>query len=514
MCTQEDVEPSWRGRFPLLISMFLLPLAACGQIALEPVGFFNPGGAEIAAYDPATKRLFSISGSTRRIDAIDISDPASPTLAFRFGDFEVGPTSIALHGGVLAVAVPAADVTKPGAIHFFDTGGGLKAVVAVGSLPDMTTFTPDGKRLLVANEGEPSPDYLVDPEGSVSIIDMTRGVENLTPASVTSVSLSDAVPKINADSIRVFGPGATLARDAEPEYIAVSPDSSTAWVTLQENNAVAVLDISAARFTSVAGLGFKDHSRRGNGLDASDRDGGIHIRRWPVLGLYQPDGVVAFETGGRLYLLMANEGESRPYQGFNEEIRVGDENYRLDPSVFANAAGLKQERNLGRLVVSNATGDIDGDGDFDRIHSFGGRSFSIRDSAGRLIHDSGDEFERIIARQSPRTFNSNGEPDTFDQRSPNMGPEPEGVAIGEVSGLTYAFIGLERAGGVMVYDVSNPRRAKFVQYVTTDGDVSPEGLAFIGASDSPTGVPLLVVSHEISGTIRIFEVRAPGQKRR
>jgi DNA-binding beta-propeller fold protein YncE len=479
------------------------------QITLTQIGRYLAGGierAEIAAYDPATKQIFSINPAESRIDVLDISNPASPQLATTVA-LGGRPNSIAIHDGVIAVAVENAIKTDPGQVQFFDTNGTLLSSVTVGALPDMLIFTPNGRRLLVANEGEPNDAYTVDPEGSVNIIDMTVGAANLTQADVRTATFDDSTPKTNASSIRRYGPGATLAQDLEPEYIAVSHDSKTAWVTLQENNAIAILDIEAGVFTQLVGLGFKDHNQAGNGLDASDQDGGINIANWPVFGMYQPDAIESYRVRGVTYLVMVNEGDSRTFTGFNEEVRVNSASYVLDPTVFPNATTLKLNSNLGRLTVTRATGDTDGDGDFDQILVPGGRSFSIRTADGELVFDSGDDFEQITAAQVPASFNSNGTAATFDTRSDNKGPEPEGVVLGKAFGRTYAFIGLERTAGVIVYDVSDPFQPTFVQYVNTSpDDISPEGLLFIKEEDSPNGKPLLVVSHEISSTTTIFEI--------
>jgi hypothetical protein len=487
------------------------------QISLTPIGRYSAGSvferAEIAAYDPETRRIFSINPEQSRVDVLDISDPSDPTLAFPIA-LGGRPNSVAIHNGIVAVAVENAVKTNPGVVKFFDANGTLLSTLTVGALPDMLIFTPNGRRLLVANEGEPNDDYTADPEGSVSIIDMTVGAANLTQANVRTATFNDSIPKTNAASIRIYGPGASLAQDLEPEYIAVSHDSKTAWVTLQENNAMAVLNIEAGVFTRLVGLGFKDHSLDANKLDPSDRDndeppppGAIKIDTWPVLGMYQPDAIESYRVRGVTYLVIVNEGDTRAYTGFNEEVRVGNADYVLDPTVFPNAATLKQNRNLGRLTVTNATGDTDGDGDFDQILVPGARSFSIRTVEGELVFDSGDDFEQITAAQVPASFNSNGTAATFDTRSDNKGPEPEGVVLGKAFGRTYAFIGLERTAGVIVYDVSDPFQPTFVQYVNTSpDDISPEGLLFIKADDSPNGKPLLVVSHEISSTTTIFEI--------
>ncbi|HEY9597205.1 MAG TPA: choice-of-anchor I family protein, partial [Cyanophyceae cyanobacterium] len=386
---------------------------------------------------------------------------------------------------------------------------------------------------LVANEGEPSGDYRVDPEGSVSIIDLNTW--NVTTAGFNGVNLSGPV--------RIFGPNASVAQDLEPEYITVSEDSKRAWVTLQENNALGILDLTTGMFTDVVGLGFKDLSLPGNGLDASDRDNAINIANYPNLfGMYQPDEIRSYTVGGKTYLVTANEGDSRQYtytdENGNEQASLDEEakvrDLKLDPTAFPNAAALQRNPVLGRLEVTNTLGDTDGDGDFDKLYAFGGRSFSIRDELGNLVFDSGDQFEQIIAKLLPKDFNSNNtENNSFDNRSDNKGPEPEGVTLAQLDGRTYAFIGLERVGGIMTYDITNPFKPSFVNYVNNRdfsvlfnvneegepdptlkqllavGDLGPEGLLFISAKDSPTSKPLVVVNHEVSGTTTIYEVSVP-----
>ena len=255
---------------------------------------------------------------------------------------------------------------------------------------------------------------------------------------------------------------------------------------------------------------------RSNGLDPSNRDDAINITHWPVRGLYQPDAIATFKSLGETFLITANEGDARDYDHFSEEARVAD--LVLDPSVFD--AELQADDQLGRLKTTTVSGDADGDGQHETIFSYGARSFSIWTPDGQLVFDSGDDFERIIAEQIPNDFNStNDENDSFDARSDDKGPEPEGLAIGKIDGQTYAFIGLERVGGIMVYNVTDPYAPTFVQYVNnrnfagdaeagTAGDLGPEGLLFIDAIDSPIGTPLLVVGNEVSGTTTIFQIRS------
>ena len=256
-----------------------------------------------------------------------------------------------------------------------------------------------------------------------------------------------------------------------------------------------------------------------NSLDPSDRDGGINLANWPVLGMYQPDGIASYQVNGSTYYVTANEGDARDYDFFSEEARIGDDEYVLDETAFPEAAALKEDEKLGRLGITLVDGDLDGDGDYDRIHVYGARSFSILDQFGNLVFDSGDELEKVTATLLPENFNANNDDQEIDNRSDNKGPEPEGVAIGVLEGRTYAFVGLERIGGIMVYDITDPANASFVHYTNNRdfmadvespeaGDLGPEGLVFIPAPDSPSGMPLLVTSNEVSGTTSVFAIGA------
>ncbi len=504
-----------------VLATLATPLAPA-QIQLQVLGthstgIFNGSAAEVGAYDVASQRFFTVSSAQDAFNILDISNPAAPALIFSISTLPYGanPNSIAVCNGVVAVGVENAIRTSPGTVAFFDTSGAPINSVVVGALPDMLTFTHNCRRLLVANEGEPSDDYLTDPEGSISIIDMTVGAANITSANIKTATFTAFNGAMLDPSIRIFGPGATVAKDLEPEFIAVSHDSRTAWVTLQENNALAIVDIEAAVVTQLVGLGFKDHNIAGNGLDPSNVDGGNLIANWPVRGIYQPDAIAAYHDGRNTFLVMANEGDARAYPGFNEEATVSG--LVLDPVAFPTAATLQLPANLGNLKVTTVNGNTDGGVDYEELYSFGARSFSIRTGLGALVFDSGDQLEQITKMALPTRFNANSTSNSRDNRSDDKGPEPEGVAIGKAFGRTYAFIGLERIGGVMVYNITNPSSPSFVQYINNrdfsvtpgvnlGGDLGPEGLVFVRADDSPNGNPLLIVSNEISGTTTVYQV--------
>lgn len=525
-----------RQTFTILALAAATTLAAQAQITLQHLSTFHHGGfavgaAEIAAHDPVTQRVFVVNALARTVDVLDISNPAAPAKVQTIDATQFGgaANSVAVKNCIVAVAIEATVKQDPGSVVFFDSATlAFLNKVETGALPDMLTFTPDGRFVLVANEGEPSDDYTADPEGSITIIDLKQPPAQLKKSDVRTADFRkfndlDRAKLFAQEKIRIFGPNATVAQDLEPEYIAVSNDSKTAFVTLQEANAIAVIDIRSARVSAIRGLGIKNHALANNGfgssnaLDASDRDNAINIANWPVRGFYMPDGVAAFRSGGHDYLVLANEGDARAYTAFNEEGRAGAANYPLDPTAFPDAATLRANGAIGRLRTTLAHGDTDGDGDYDEIYTFGARSFSVRALNGQLLWDSGDQFERITAERNPAFFNSNHEANRFDDRSDDKGPEPEGLAVGTAFGKTYAFIGLERVSGVMIYDLTNPAAPAFVDYINRRdftkntiapeaGDLGPEGLHFISAEESPNSQPLLVVSNEVSGTTSFFAV--------
>lgn len=923
------------------------------HLSTYATGIFDEGAAEIVAYDPASQRLFFTNADSGTIDVLDITDPSTPTLILQinispYGD---GVNSVAVSDGLVAAAIENEVSTEAGSIVFFDADGNFLKQVTAGVLPDMVTFSPDGTKVLVANEGEPDDDYQIDPEGSVTIIDLSAGLDAATATQITFEAFNDKRAYLLNKGIRLFGPNATVAQDLEPEYVTVTPDNSKAYVTLQENNAVAVIDLATASLLDILPLGYKDHwrgepvleqylfndipwwpalgtpaydnptvdlggfsgmwfdpysstedqlsfyvipdrgpneatvsraaagtsqnlrpfklpdyqarveklilfkstgniyidanpvyltrkdgvtpisglgnipgfdevpvtptddevypnadyvvdgrsfhaleydpfggdfegilitpdrhfwmcdeyrpaiyefdqqgvlveryvpegtsllgdeaqaegfygaetlpaiynKRRANrgfeaiaydhdeniiyafiqspienpnssvrnntdvirilgidpadgtpvreyvyllernkesgvgisrtdkigdavyagngkflvlerdsstpddgdtgrkyvfeftitgatnilgtalslkdassgaddktlemmtgddlaaagvqpvfktkvlnlpsigyhpsdkaeglailpngdlavmndndfglagagvsdnsslgiisfqqnyGFDASDRSEGVEIVPRPTLGVYMPDAISSFSIDGKTYFATANEGDSRDYDGYSEELRVED--LVLDLDAYPNAADLQDETNLGRLKTTAANGDVDGDGDVDQIYSYGARSFSIFDENGNIIFDSGEEFERITADLLPDNFNSQGDDDKKN-RSDDKGPEPEAITVQEIDGVMYAIIGLERIGGFMVYDVSDPKNAEYVTYFynrdfsldpeeDTTGDIAPEDLVVIDAADSPTGQTLLVSSAEVSGTITIYTV--------
>jgi hypothetical protein len=489
------------------------------ELARYESGIFAESAAEIVAYDENMQRIFVVNAQAATVDVLDaaqLSKGSLPKLdTIDVSNLGAGVNSVAVKKGFVAVAVENVDKQANGvvAVYAANTLELLHSWEA-GALPDMVTFSPDGRFIVVANEGEPSDDYSHDPEGSITIVN----TETNEVKQVGFSHFNDNADNLRDSGVRIFGPGATVAQDLEPEYIVVERNSQYAYVTLQENNALAIVDLEKAKVTNVLPLGYKDHKQAGNELDVSNKDDRIRITNWPVFGMYQPDAITAYEYENETYLITANEGDARDYDGFSEEVRVKD--LTLDANAFPNAADLQAEENLGRLKTTTAQGDTDGDGDHDKIYAYGSRSFSIWNSRGELVFDSGNDFEIITANALGDNFNSDGDENGGDARSDDKGPEPEAITVGQIKGQTYAFIGLERVGGIMVYNVTNPHAVRFVSYLNNRdfsqepgqgqfvGDISPEGMKFVAAEHSPTAHPLLIVGNEMSGTTVVYEIRA------
>ncbi|MGJ8654074.1 MAG: choice-of-anchor I family protein [Opitutaceae bacterium] len=527
---------------PLKVSLLTLSLgiiahSGYSQISINPISsirngtaeeVFDGSAAEIVQYDYLTQQMYVVNGSADSIDIFDISAPESPVLV-RSVDLSAygNPNSVSVNpnknADEVAVAVGADDADQRGTVVFLNKSGDFIDAVQVGYLPDMLTYDSKGKHVVVANEGEPTADYTFDGEGSVSIIEVRENGYHVTEVSLAGIEAADL------NGARISGPeGTTIAQDLEPEYIAIDSKDHFAYVACQENNALLKIDLKRKQVEAVYGLGYKNHAELGNALDASDKDDAVRIANWPVKGLFMPDSIAAYEVGKTTYIVTANEGDGREYEfensegddeiSFIDESRVKD--LDLDPSAFPLGDELKEDENLGRLTVLTTQGDLDGDGDFDELYSFGARSFSIFSDEGALVFDSGDFIETYLAENFPDDFNSdNDENDTADSRSDAKGPEPEALTIGEIDGRSYAFVGLERMGGIMTFDITDPTAVSFVDYFNnrdfagdaedgTAGDLGPEGLEFIPANQSPNGRPLLLVAYEVSGTTTVYEILA------
>lgn len=562
------------------------------DLSIEVVGRFNTGiygkaAAEIVQFHKASNSAFAINAAENRIEVISlanlpvaavgngITDDSLSSVPFTFpgsvnvkdsngNDVSVAlgeANSIAIYGDMLAVAVAAPQKTDIGAVLFYSlsaTGSGtfVKAVAA-GALPDMVAFTPDGTKVLVANEGEPDTDYNADPEGSISVINITAGVPadlaqsiNLTTDMHFSSDLlsagdydTDAKRRnlLQTAGVKFAGPaGTTVAQDLEPEYITVAADSKTAWVSLQEANAIGIIDLTDMTI-EVKALGMKDWGQYL--MDYSNEDEVASFRKLPnVYGLYQPDSIASYQWNGATFIVSANEGDSRDWDAYSEDIRVADvidpdelnKTFSTELQALYDATG--GEDGLGRLKVTAALVDPDNDGVVEKLYAYGARSFSIWDQNINMVYDSGDDFGRISAAILGNNFNSAHTENKGDNRSDDKGGEPEAIDVGTIEGRTYAFIAQERSGDLFVYDVTNPFQTSFVShYINRDfdaefelddeladpcdssegmdctevplaGDLGPESIKFVPAVDSPNGNPLLIIGNEVSGSVTVYQV--------
>lgn len=525
------------------------------------------GAAEIVQYQKSTGWVYAInsSGDNATVDILDLpnADPTALTAdvegivtntnmitaaqidlsANTPGD--ANSISISDELNLLAVAMAANDTGTKGHIAIYDISGASAAFVkniTVGYLPDMVAFSPDSKRIVVANEGEPSGDYTVDPEGSISIIEINSGVVADNAVELKFTAYNDKKMQLMEQGAMFPNPSGrvingqtintTVAMDLEPEYVTITDDSKFAYVALQENNAMATVDLTTNSLISVKGLGFKDWSSLN--IDASDKDGGINFKQYSNLyGMYQPDTIASYTWKNAHFIVSANEGDGREYffdvtdetacnaaggqdyddddgcLAYTDESRVEDLN--LDPIAFANINN--DDNDLGRLKVSVEKGDLDGDGDYDQLYTYGARSFSIWDANGNLVFDSADDIGRITAAIHGNAFNNEEDENEGDTRSDAKGAEPEALALGNIGDRTYAFIGLERMSGIMIYDITNPFAVRFVDYFINrgtsegaeiTGDLAPEGMKFVPATaDVPAK---LIIGNEISGSVSVWQI--------
>lgn len=601
------------------------------MIARYQSNILGESAAEIVAFHSESKRVYVINAKSSQVDILSgisssetLATPLTATNLTKDASIDVsanitesgGINSVAVHGNLLAVAVEHDNKQANGMVAFYRLDATTGAAtylsqVAVGALPDNVQFSPDGTKLVVACEGEPSGDYLSDPEGSIGIINIT---DQSPAASATILGFTDfntggSRASELPESVRIFGGAfggtpSTVAQDLEPEYVAFAEDSSMAYVSLQENNAIALVDLATSKISRIIALGNKDYSQAENALDVSDNDkdaevsgtqhhngkGRINITTWDnVVGTYQPDTIASYAVNGVNYIVTANEGDAREYisgelnddfdtqvtceaEGLNwdatqeacfdgntptmcatkgllnlenetcfsylEEFRVedltingsyGDFVAPIPTSVAEIADNFSAEitekitdEALGRLKITTVNALNKVTGTVTKLQSYGARSFSIWTESGELVFDSGSDIAKITAGRVGEFFNASNDKEADDKkndRSSAKGAEPEALTVGEVNGRTYAFVGLERVGGIMMYDITNPNGVQFIEYVinrnftkdptesTEAGDVGPEGMKFVSADKSPTGEALLIVGNEVSGSTNVYEIK-------
>jgi DNA-binding beta-propeller fold protein YncE len=445
------VAAAFASTTPAMASTFASMSQAGATYLHATSGGFN---AEIAAYDAQTRTLW-VSGVT----GVDVLNVAPTGLSFNsridlssFGAIN----SIAIHNGIAAFAIEStANRELPGIVQFYNTStrsltSGINSVT-VGSLPDMLTFTADGSKLLVANEGTPNTyPSATDPTGGVSIIRMSD-------RTVTNVGLGGSIPTTGS------GLRGVVPFNYEPEYIAVNQAGTKAWVTLQEHNAVATLDLTTNQFTGITGLGLKDYSLLKNAIDPSNT-GPVSLIQVNLKGAYQPDSVVAYDVGAKTFLVMANEGDAQDQEESGDIGRAG--------ALYGTAAPLNRINVIKDMSSA------------ENLVSMGGRSFSIRDTDGTIVYDSGNILE---AEAIARGIYDDG-------RSDDKGVEPEGVALQTINGRTFAFIGLERTtkGAVAIFDITDPANSSFVDMIVTNGTKRPEGVV----SFAQDGMFYLAIANE------------------
>ncbi|MEM5534383.1 MULTISPECIES: choice-of-anchor I family protein [Pseudoalteromonas] len=525
------------------------------------------GAAEIVAYQASKKWIYAINSSgddaVVNILPADTFDTAAlvkdnegvinatnltSVITLPLNEFTQGDAnSIAIdeNNNLLAVAMAAESTGDAGQIAFYDISGDSPVFiknVTVGFLPDMVTFTHDGAKAVVANEGEPSGDYSVDPEGSISIIDITNNVIADTAINIDFKAYNNKQTELEAQGVVFANPNGrtingnlintTVAMDLEPEYVSISKDNKYAYVSIQENNALAIVNLQDNSL-ELKGLGFKDWSSLQ--LDASDKDGGVNFKSYPGLyGMYQPDTISSFSWKGANFIVTANEGDAREYffdttneadciakggLDYDEDdgcLAYIDESRVEDLTLATNFDYLNNDDDdIGRLKVTTIKGDTNNDGQYESLYGYGARSFTIWDSNGLVVFDSGDDIARITASVHGESFNNNEDENKGDSRSDDKGAEPEALTIGKIDDRTFAFVGLERMGGIMVYDITNPYNVQFEDYfynrglikgANITGDLAPEGMVFVSAEQSATGNPLLIVGNEISGSIAVWEI--------
>ncbi|MDF4892252.1 choice-of-anchor I family protein [Vibrio parahaemolyticus] len=546
---------------------------AAGETSIQGLTFvgssiadapFDTSAAEIVNYDACTDKLYVVNAQAKRVDVLSLNESSAPsqtdfidlTDAGTSAGIEIGAAnSVAVFNGLVAVAIENNNKQEDGLIALYRSDDlSLITTFKTGALPDMVGFSKDGRYIATANEGEPNSDYSIDPEGSVTLVDLSKGINN---ADVTQIGFgefdgvrSDELPK----AVRISGPNASIVQDLEPEYLTFA-DNGKIYVALQENNAMAIIDPQSQSVEKIVALGEKSWSN--SKLDASNKDKIIgNLKSYPQLvGLYMPDTLDSYSVNGQTYIVSANEGDGREYgfkttqdecdqAGFKwdeddyqgtpdytnvkgsclshiDEVRGKKLKVTTDPPL---AGALKNNKQLARLKVIKPNHTLNAE---ENVQAFGARSFSIWNENGELVFDSGDDFATIALLNEGKYFNSTNDSNSSgDDRSDDKGIEPEAIEVAKINGRYYAFIGLERQGGIMVYDITEPKQAQFLHYVNhrdytqpvctlvedgecandtynpKAGNLAPESINYFARN----GQHFIAVGNEVSGTTSVFRI--------
>ena len=454
--------------------------------------------------------------------------------------FLVNDNDFGIYGEGIMGKIVEFDVNNPanlggGKILLYSIDGTFIDAANVGNLPDMVKFTEDGMTVLSANEGEPDDDYVKDAEGTVSIIELN---DDKSVKQVTTLGFND----VTVDSDVRIKPGATAPQDLEPEYLAINEAGTKAWVSLQENNAMAIVDITAKKITGVKSLGAIDLSQQA--IDIADDEVANPVAAPAnIYALYQPDTIATYSVGGQDYVVTANEGDDREYDAWEDLVKANDledENGTSLLSAELQAAILDTDSKKLRVFADLGA---DENGTYNALYMAGGRSFSIWDAEGNLVFDSGAQFEAKLAAEYAAHFNTEvddtddagdiadldadgiaydliGEDAYFfapvDARSLKKGCEPEALAVASIGEKHFAYIGLEKMGGFFVYDVTDPTAPTMVEYnndinysakPSEAGDLAPEGMKVFTQDDST----YLAIANELSSTLAIYALAEDGK---
>ena len=564
--------PTPRLNARLLLAAALVSFAALPQIhaqnATTPITFLSgvtlPVGGEVVSFDSASGTILSTySGTnsanvtvTHEIRSFTLGANGSLTAGFTvdlntvFGNATSAASVSSVFAdnrgfGVATIIPTNKTLTSNGTgrLVFFNTSNGsILNTLELGYHPDHVSRTPDGTKLLIANEGEytTGENGTTARAGSVSVVDISSvaSAANIAALSSANVITRDfSAPNLTGnasltgvrDNTLTTNNATTTANpnNVEPEYITSTNDK--AFITLQEGNAIAVLDFSSSnstdwKFTNIHKLGTITKL-----IDASDREFsnsvGLAAINDTITGLPMPDTITSFTRNGTVYLATANEGDARPDDGDVARFASASIAPSTLSSLNATYSGLPRQGiaangtltsngTSASAIATNALGRLNiltdqgkgGNGTIETPTALGTRSFTIWNSeTGALVFDSASMIEEYVLANDIASFNINsGDTAAFDTRSDDKGPEPEGITFGSIDGRDYLFVIAERQNGIFQFDITSLASVSITGYfntVTSTFDsggafVSPETIQFIAAGSNPTGQNLLLVGYE------------------
>ncbi|MGY1748047.1 hypothetical protein [Modestobacter sp. SYSU DS0511] len=264
----------------------------------QPLATFPVAGevAEIISATPDGRTVVYTDSELGQVGLVDLSRPTAPR---QLGAIDVGgsPTSVTVMSNAryaLVAVDTTTDLTRPsGHLAVIDLPRReVVRTIDLGGQPDSIDVGPSGVFAAIAIENQRDEDLHVD--------GVEGGLPQLSAGYLSVVDLRGPVSAWTAGRVELTGlPGMAFPTDPEPEFVDVD-GRDIAAVTLQENNAIALVDLARRRVVHSFSAGTVTRA------DADTADDGTVAFDDPLVAPREPDAVQWTLRGE---LVTADEGD-------------------------------------------------------------------------------------------------------------------------------------------------------------------------------------------------------------